>query len=95
MYVYNIKSSVCFIHRQGPLNEFFDIRFSIHKRYCVDRLYRKDTALNIKLVEIDSFIANFDIQGKNQILRKKSQFCLIFFDIFDSDFCFETLAQRN
>ena len=71
LYAYNIKSSVWFIHRQGQFNECFDIRFSIHKWYCSDRLCRKDTTLNIKLVEISSFIANFDIHSKNQILKKK------------------------
>ena len=88
LYAYNIKSSVWFIHRQGQFNECFDICFSMHKWNCSDWLCRKDTALNIKLVEIESFIANFDIQVKNQILRKKIAVLFNFFWHFREWFLF-------
>ena len=83
-----------FIDKDSSMNVLISVFPYINDIVQIDYV-EKDTTLNIKLVEIESFIANFDIQVKNQILRKKLQFCLIFSDIFESDFCFEALAQRN
>ena len=68
-----------FIDKDSTMNVLISVFPYINDIVQIDYV-EKDTTLNIKLVEIGSFIANFDIHSKNQILKKKKN--LVLFNFF-------------